>query len=163
MFDKIKFNRSSFNAERNPLLNAHSEGMVLFEMPVPVILNSFSIDSMIVTALSGIGFPIWNSLKENENSDDSEESGTYYVFNYSTYGVGYADDEPQGEVALIQVHLFAPLATNLTRLIRKTKASIHKAGFTWPETVNASDEKGRHIVFEFQYVDGVDFDGDLYV
>ena len=163
MFGKSKFNRTSFGIVRNPILNLSSEGIVRYDMPVPNILNSFSVDSMIVTALSSIGLPIWNSVKENENENDYDESEMYFVFNYSTYGVGYADDEPCGEVSLIQVHLFAPLATNLTRLIRLSKAAIHKAGFTWPETVNASDEKGRHIVFEFQYVDGVDFDGDIYV
>lgn len=120
-----------------------------------------SVDSLITSSLSGLGFPVWNSVKENEHQSQADEESTYYVFNYSSFGVGYADDDPTGEVSVIQVHLFAPLSQNLTSLIRRTKAAIHQAGFTWPETVNASDEKSRHIVFEFQFVDGVDFDGNL--
>lgn len=119
-----------------------------------------SVDSMIVSALGDLA-PVWNSVKENEYAEQNLESETYFVFNYSTFGTGYADDDPTGEVFLIRVHLFSPLAGNLTSLKRKTKAALHNAGFTWPETVDASDETGRHIVFECQYVDGVDFDGDV--
>lgn len=119
-----------------------------------------TIDSIIVSALEDIA-PVWNSVKENDHQDQAEEPETYFVFNYSTIGIGYADDDPTGERFLIQVHLFAPLASNLTRLKKQTKAALHEAGLTWPETVDASDEKSRHIVFESEYVDGVDFDGTL--
>ena len=163
MLTQGKYNKTFFGLE-NSILNAVSEGEAVFGFDQPNILNSFSVDSMIKTALSVVGLPIWNSVKEEENTKyGGGVQPTYYVFNYSSYGVGYADDEPTGEVYLIQVHLFAPLASNLTRLVRKTKAALHNAGFTWPETVNASDNNGRHIVFEFQFVDGVDFDGDLYM
>lgn len=163
MLNRDKFNKTALGIEIDPLANATAEVSVAFAFPSPTILNSFSVDSMIATALSGLGFPVWNAVKENENQKQTDEEPVYYVFNYSTFGVGYADDEPTGEVSVIQVHLFAPLAMNLTRLIRRTKAALHGAGFTWPETTNASDDKSRHIVFEFQYVDGVDFYGDLYV
>lgn len=119
-----------------------------------------TVDAIIVSALEDIA-PVWNSVKENEHQDQSEEAETYFVFNYSTIGIGHADDDPTGERYLIQVHLFAPLAANLTRIKKQTKTALHEAGFTWPETVDASDEKSRHIVFEFEYVDGVDFDGTL--
>ncbi len=119
-----------------------------------------TVDSMIVTALKDIA-PVWNSVKENEKPSQEDEPKTYFVFNYSTFGTGYADDDPTGEVFIVQVHLFAPLAANLTSLKKRTKAALHGAGFTWPETVDASDEKSRHIVFEFQHVDGVDFDGNI--
>lgn len=119
-----------------------------------------SVDALLVSALENIA-PVWNSVKENEHQDQAEEPEIYFVFNYSTVGIGYADNEPTGELFLISVHLFTPLATNLTRLKKQTRAALHKAGFTWPETVDASDEKSRHIVFESQYVEGVDFDGTL--
>jgi hypothetical protein len=119
-----------------------------------------SIDARLVAALSGIA-PIWNSVKEDVESDPANESEVYYTFQYTTRGTLYADDEPTVEIASVMLHLWAPLKQNMTSLIRQTKAAVHEAGFTWPEKVDASDDKGRHIVFEFQNVDGVDADGDL--
>lgn len=119
-----------------------------------------TVDTKLMYALRNLA-PVWNSVKESESADQSLESKTYFVFNYSTFGSGYADNDPTAEIFLIQVHLFAPLGTNLTRIKRKTKAALHEAGFTWPETVDASDEEGRHIVFEFQYAEGLDLDGNL--
>ena len=149
--------------ETNPLSNCSADITAGFTLPSPVMLISYSVDSMIATALSGLGYPVWNAVKENEHQYESEEDPVYFVFNYSSLGVGYADDEPTGELSLIQVHLFAPLSMNITALKRRVKAAIHAAGFTWPELTDASDEQGRHIVFEFQYVDGVDFNGDLFM
>lgn len=164
MLNKDKFDKTAFGVEIDPLANASSSIVGTFTFPQPTILNSFSVDSLIKTALSGLGFPVWNSSKPgNEEADQSEEPAIYFTFNYSTIGVGYADDEPTGELYLIQVHLHAPLSTNLTRLIRKTKSAIHGAGFTWPEMTDDTDEVRRHKIFEFQFVDGVDFDGDLYM
>ena len=160
---KDKFNKTAFGIETDPLANATADVLAVFAFNAPTIRCSFSVDSMIATALSGLGFPVWNAVKENEHQRQADEEPVYYVFNYSSFGVGYADDEPTGELSIIQVHLHAPLAMNLTPLKRKTKAALHAAGFTWPELADASDENGRHIVFEFQYVDGVDFNGDLYM
>ena len=121
-----------------------------------------SVDQILVNTLSHIA-PVWNSVKENEAHDQASEPEMYFVFNYSTFGTGYADDDPTGEIYIIQVHLFAPLATNLTRIKNKVKAALHAAGFTWPEVVDASDDKSRHIVFEFQHAEGVVPDGFLFV
>ena len=111
-----------------------------------------NVDSMIVTALSGI-LPVWNVIKEKV---DEEPAETYYAFNYSTHGTGYADDEPTGEVSMVQVHLIAPLNVNVSGLVKQTKQALYNAGFTWPQVTDASDDKGRHKVFEFQHVEGVD-------
>ena len=119
-----------------------------------------SIDARLVAALSGIA-PIWNSVKEDRESDPADEPEIYYAFQYSTRGANYADDEPTAEIASVHLHLWAPLSQNMTSLVRRTKAAVHEAGFTWPEKTDASDDKGRHIVFEFQDVDGVDVDGNL--
>lgn len=119
-----------------------------------------SIDARIVSALDALA-PVWNAVKEDEHETPSDEPDTYYTFQYSTRGDGYADDEPTAEVALIMLHLWAPLNGNLSTLIRRTKSAIHAAGFTWPEKIDASDEKGRHIVFEFQDAEGVDFNGEV--
>lgn len=164
MLNKDKFSKTAFGVEIDPIANASSAGTATFTLNPPTILNSFSVDSLIQTALSGLGLPVWNSVKPgNEKADQSEEPPIYFAFNYSSLGIGYADDEPTGELYLIQLHLYSPLSTNLTRLIRKTKAAIHGAGFTWPEVIDATDEERRHKVLEFQFVDGVDFDGDLYM
>lgn len=110
-----------------------------------------SVDTILKSALESLA-PVWNSVKEEQ--DEVQE--TYYVISYSTYGRNHADDEPTAELYMIQVHLFAPLTTNITSLIKQTKQALHGAGFIWPQTVNASDESGRHIVFETEYATGVD-------
>lgn len=122
-----------------------------------------SVDTVLTAALTPFGYPVWNAVKLNERKSEAEESKVYFAFNYTSTGIGYADDEPTGEVYFVQVHLFAPIDMNVTRLMQKTKQAIHGAGFTWPQTINASDDAGRHIVFESQYVEGVDLDGDLYM
>ena len=119
-----------------------------------------SIDARLVAALSSIA-PVWNSVKEDVEEDPADETETYFTFQYSTRGADYADDEPTAEIASVMLHLWAPLKQNMTGLIRQTKAAVHEAGFTWPEKTDASDDKGRHIVFEFQDVTGVDLDGEV--
>ncbi len=112
-----------------------------------------TVDSILYAALSAV-LPTWNSVKEDAGDGVVEEC--YYVFNYSTYGTGYADDDPTGDVYIVQVHLFAPIGQNISSLKKQTKLLLHEAGFTWPEITNATDEKGRHIVFECQYAEGLD-------
>lgn len=113
-----------------------------------------TVDARIVAALESLA-PVWNSVKE-QNNDQTEETETYFVFNYSTFGADYADDDANAERYLIQVHLFAPLASNISGLIKQAKLALYEAGFLWPETQNASDNTGRHIVLETEYATGVD-------
>ncbi len=108
-----------------------------------------SVDAQIKAALSAFGDPVANAVYRGD-------ADRYYVFNYTTIGTDYADDEPQHERYLIQVHLFAPLSENVTRRVKQTKKALLNAGFTWPETENASDDEGRHIVFECETAEGVD-------
>ena len=111
-----------------------------------------TVDALITSALEPIA-PTWNSVKEQNNDQTTE---TYFVFNYSSFGADYADDDPCAERYLIQVHLFAPLACNISGIIKQAKKALHDAGFLWPETQNASDNTGRHIVIETEYAAGVD-------
>lgn len=111
-----------------------------------------SVDAQIKSALEAFGDPIENAIFHGKEE-------RYYVFNYSTVGADYADDGPGHERYLIQVHLFAPLRENITQRIKQTKRALFDAGFTWPELVNASDEEGRHIVFECETAGGIDPDG----
>lgn len=108
-----------------------------------------SVDSKIKSALSTFGDPV-------ENTEYKGEAARYYVFNYSSTGADFADDEPGHEKYFVQVHLFAPLCENLTKRIKQTKRALFDAGFTWPEMVNASDGDWRHLVFECEIAEGVD-------
>lgn len=83
----------------------------------------------------------------------------YYTFNSSAYGDDFGDDEPGHERYLVQVHFFCPLTYKVTPRIAQTKQVLFAAGFTWPSVVDASDVDARHIVFECEYMMGVDVDG----
>lgn len=108
-----------------------------------------TVDARIKAALDAFGDPV-------ENAVYTGSENRYYVFNYITTGALFADDDPSAEHYFIQVHLFAPLDENVTERIKQTKQALNKAGFTWPETTNATDDEARHIVFECEYVEGVD-------
>lgn len=95
-----------------------------------------------------------------ENGVYHDIADRYYTFNISTQGASYADDMPQAEKYLVQVHFYAPRTYNYVKRIRETKAALAKGGFLWPEMADASDDSGRHVVLETQYVQGVDADGD---
>lgn len=107
-----------------------------------------TMDDKIRQALLPFGDPV-------ENAVNHQRKRRYYVFNYTTLGADFADDEPNHERYLIQVHLFAPLSEDLTERILQTKKALRDADFGWPSTVNASDETVRHIVFEVEAVMGV--------
>jgi len=111
--------------------------------------GAMSVDAKLKKALAVFGDPVANAVYYGE-------AKRYYVFNYSTMGAGYADDEPTCERYMIQVHLFAPLSENITKRVKETKKALNAAGFTWPSTENASDEDSRHIVFECEAAEGMD-------
>ena len=119
-----------------------------------------SIDARVVAALDPIA-PTWAAVKESSARNRAEEPDIYFTYQYTTHGGAYADDEPSAEIAYITAILHAPLAAKITGYVRRAKASIHKAGFTWPNKVDASDDKERRIVLEFQDAIGVDFDGEI--
>lgn len=109
-----------------------------------------SIDSTLKAALSQFGDPVERSVYHGK-------AKRYYTFNYTTLGECYSDDAPQYERYLIQVHFFAPLNENILVRIRQTKQALFKADFTYPETSDNSDDEGRHIVFECETSEGVDY------
>lgn len=113
-----------------------------------------SVDELLRKTLLSFGDPVENGVYHGT-------AKRYYTFNYSTVGDDFADDAPGHERALVQVHLFAPLAENVTARVKATKKALFAAGFTWPETFNASDENGRHIVFECEIAEGVDTGGEI--
>ena len=92
----------------------------------------------------------------------TDNAASYLVFNYTTMPDHFADDAPQYERYLIQVHLVTPLALNTTALERQIKRALAAHDFAYPSTVDASDESRqgnagatRHLVFETEKVAAV--------
>ena len=108
-----------------------------------------TVDEKIKAALDPFGDPVENSIYQGKEEQ-------YYTFNYSTLGTNYGDDTPQHEKYLVQVHYFAPLNVNITQRVKETKRAIVAAGFTYPKTVNGTDEDGRHIIFECEAVEAAE-------
>ncbi len=108
-----------------------------------------SVDERLRRALLPFGDPVENVVYQGK-------AERYYTFSYSTLGTGFGDDTPSAERYLVTVHFFAPLKENVTKRVKATKQALFHAGFTWAETVNATDENGRHIVFECETAEGVE-------
>lgn len=83
-----------------------------------------------------------------ESAGYSGENPTYMVFNFSSRGENFADDEPQNELFLIAVHLFAPMDVDITAFKDAIKNCLIAAGFTYPTIEDVSDDDVRHVVFE---------------
>jgi hypothetical protein len=112
---------------------------------------SKSIDSRIVDALSEFGLEIERSVYTGQNKK-------YFVFNYTTIPDDFSDDMPEHERYLIQVHLFAPpVEKNINAMVKSVKNALYKAGFIFPETVDESDSDGRHIIFETEDAEEIDY------
>lgn len=77
-------------------------------------------------------------------------ASAYLVMNHSTLPTHFADDEPEDERLLVQLHLYCPTKQNTVQLRADIKRAIHEAGFSYPSTVDATDETGQHVVFEFE-------------
>lgn len=100
-----------------------------------------SVASRLIAAIRPLGYPI------SQNQYIGEQP-VYFVFNLSAFPADFADDEPQHERVMVQLHLFAPHTTNTTMLQKEVKAAIRDAGFQYPVLENASDEDNQHLVFE---------------
>ncbi len=111
-----------------------------------------SVEAQIKIALDPFGDPVEKGWLCAEASASPPR---YYTFSVSSRGDDFADDEPGCERCQITVHYFAPLAENTVARIKQTKQALHTAGFTWPSSIDASDEDGQHIVFECEDVQGV--------
>ena len=112
-----------------------------------------NVNALIKAALDPFGDPV-------EYGAYVGAAETYYVFNGSTLGSDYGDDEPGHERHLVQVHFFCPLKVDALIRQKRTKQALFAAGFTWPSMIDATDTESRHYVFECEYVAGVDVDGD---
>lgn len=114
-----------------------------------------SIAGDIAAAVAFTGYPV------HQVSYDGEEA-TYFVVNMNAIPTNYADDAPQHDRWLIQLHLFAPFTLNTTAIRRQIRDALFGAGFSYPHLVDASettrstDGTEQHIVFEFEAVEGID-------
>lgn len=112
-----------------------------------------TVDERLTKALAHLGLDI-------DNAVGFSKSKRYLTFNYSTLPEVFADDAPHYERYMVQVHLFMPLGENISKLKRQVKQALFDADFTWPTTEDASDEDGRHIVFECETTEVID-DGEF--
>lgn len=99
------------------------------------------------------------TLNVYDGTDD-----TYFVLNMDTRADDFADDAPQHDRHLVQVHLFAPFTRNTMLLRKQVRAALFAAGCTYPdvtdasESVRAADGTEQHVVFECEMATEVDAD-----
>ncbi|MDE7054496.1 MAG: hypothetical protein K2O84_06725 [Oscillospiraceae bacterium] len=115
--------------------------------------GAVSVESKVVAALAPFGDPVEAALLY---AAAQELPPKYYTFSCTSSGDDFGDDLPGCERWRVSVHFFAPLDENVTERVRKTKAALFQAGFTWPRSEDASDQDERHFVFECEITDGVD-------
>lgn len=108
-----------------------------------------SVEARLKTILEDFGDPVENGVYHGE-------AERYYTFNVTTVGDDYADDAPQHERYLIQVHFYAPLSFNFVKRRRDTCRALYFGEFQWPSVTDASDDDGRHLVFETECAEGVE-------
>ncbi|MBQ6621529.1 MAG: hypothetical protein IJH75_01680 [Mogibacterium sp.] len=107
-----------------------------------------SVAADIRTALSGLGYPVaQNSYQGNEQ--------TYFVFNLQRIPVNFADDTPQVERVLIQLHLYAPITFNTATIERTVQQTLFGLGYAYPATENVSDRESQHLVFETEALEAI--------
>lgn len=101
-----------------------------------------------------------NSLLLNYNLDVEQgeytgQSESYITFNLRTVPVGFADDTPEWEKYLIEIHLFGPLSSDLEAIAKKISAALFENDFAYPSKWNADDKYHRHLILETEYVEVV--------
>ena len=109
-----------------------------------------SIDKQLVSALVQFGYDVEKIPYTGSNKQ-------YFTFNYATIPLNHSDDEPEYEKYLIQIHLYAPIGVKVTSLVKQVKVALHNAGFIYPETEDASTADERHIVFETENAEAIDY------
>lgn len=121
--------------------------------------GAVSVGEKIVAALAPFGDPVEASLLY---AAAQNLPPIYYTFSYSSFGDDFGDDEPGCERWLVNVHYFAPLYNeDIDERVKRTKRALFQAGFSWPRTVDASDQDGQHIVFECEIAEEIETDGEL--
>lgn len=113
-----------------------------------------SVASDIAAAIAFTGYPV------HQISYDGDAE-TYFVINMDGIPDNFADDAPQHDRWLVQLHLFAPFTLNTTAIRRQIRNALFEAGCTYPSQVDASentratDGTEQHIVFEFEVTEAI--------
>lgn len=113
-----------------------------------------TVNQRIMGALDPLGVPLVPDLYPGK-------ADQYITFNYTTRGASFADDAPQFDVDLVQVHFFCPHDFDSADTRKAVRRRLFEAGFTWPEEINAtgdhreSAKEGQHYVFECEIEEGV--------
>lgn len=107
-----------------------------------------SMESDIKAALVLLGYPCAANIYTGS-------AKTYFVFNYQVIPANFADNEPQHERYLVQLHLYAPHTQNTETLRKSTRRAI-QAAFMRPSELNVADDVNQHYVYEFEVADGAD-------
>ena len=115
-----------------------------------------NIAQTIISALEFIGCPV----VQQSYAGDAE---TYIVFRIDNYPSDFANDTPQHDIVDVTLHLFAPFTLNTKALRKDIRKALFAAGFTYPETTDASttyrssDGTEQHIVFECMIAEGMEY------
>ena len=112
--------------------------------------GTMSMEARVKAALDVFGDPVEKSVLD---AAAKKYPARYYTFSCNSFGADFGDDAPDCERWLVTVHLFAPLDENCIQRVRQTKRALFAADFTWPQTVDATDQDGQHIVFECEAID----------
>ena len=121
--------------------------------------GAVTVEERIVSALAPFGDPVEASLLYAAAQDLPPR---YYTFSCSSFGDDFGDDEPGCERWLVNVHYFAPLYNeDISERVKRTKKALFRAGFTWPSSTDASDQDGKHVVFECEIAEEVDLHGEI--
>jgi len=107
-----------------------------------------SVEAKVKAAVAFTGYTVYR------NNPTGTES-TYFVLMTDTDPTNFADDAPRHERYSIMLHLVSPITYNEIAIAKQIKAALFAAGFTWPGTVNAGDEKQNRLIFEFQYAEAI--------
>ena len=114
-----------------------------------------SIWARVTAALTPFGDPVEKSLF---SLAPETLPPRYYTFSCDSIGDDFGDDAPGHERWLVSVHYFAPLGVNCNRRVKETKEALFRAGFTWPEFTDATDQDGQHFVFTCEAAEGVELE-----
>lgn len=98
----------------------------------------------IVQSIGDLGYPYEPEVYKGK-------ADSYFTYNYADdRGALFADNEPQTNIASMQVHFYMPADKSFSDIKKKIRNALFQNGFTYPViTVLTEDEKKiRHIIFE---------------
>lgn len=82
------------------------------------------------------------------------DSDTYCTFNATELPAAIGDNAQHAIRYLVQLHYFSPFSSNPRSAKKRLRQALLSAGFTSPTVTPVDDDIDRHLVFEFEDVDG---------